>query len=122
MPTSTEGFQQCYNAGVAVVGGSQLIVATEVHANPSDQGAMLGLADQAEAACGEAAGEVLADAGFRSERDLAELERRGIDGQVATGREGRKAVRRHPASRPATRRMAKKLATPEGRKRCARRK
>ena len=62
MPTSTEGFQQCYNAGVAVDGGSQLIVATEVRANPSDQGAMLGLVDHAEAACGEAAGEVLADA------------------------------------------------------------
>lgn len=122
MPTSSEGFQQCYNAGVAVAGDGQLIVATEVRANPSDQGTMLGLVDQAEAACGEAAGEVLADAGFCNERDLAELERRGIDGYVATGREGREAVRKRPASRPATRRMAGKLATPEGRKRYARRK
>ena len=81
MPTSSEGFQQCYNAGVAVAGDGQLIVATEVRASPSDQGTMLGLVDKAEAVCGEAAGEVLADAGFRSERDLAELEKRGIDGQ-----------------------------------------
>ena len=122
MPTSSEGFQQCCNAGVAVAGDGQLIVATEVRANPSDQGTMLDLVDQAEAACGEAAGEVLADAGFCSERDLAELEERGIDGYVATGREGREAVRKRPASRPATWRMAGKLATPEGRKRYARRK
>ena len=122
MPTSSEGFQQCYNAGVAVDGDGQLIVATEVRANPSDQGTMLGLVDQAGATCGEAAGEVLADAGFCNERDLAELEKRGIDGYVATGREGRKAVRKSAASKPATRRMAEKLATPEGRKRYARRK
>ncbi len=111
MPTSSEGFQQCCNAGVAVASDGQPVVATEVRASPSDQGTMLGLVDQAEAACGEAAGEV-----------LAELEKRGIDGYVATGREGREAVRRHPASKPATRRMAGKLATPEGRKRYAQRK
>ena len=88
MPTSSEGFQQCYNAGVAVAGDGQLVVATEVRANPSDQGTMLGLVDQAEAACGEAAGEVLADAGFCNERDLAELEERGIDGQSRPGARG----------------------------------
>ncbi len=101
MPTSSEGFQQCCNAGVAVAGDGQLIVATEVRANPSDQGAMLGLVDQAEAACGEAAGEVLADAGFCNERDLAELEERGIDGQSRPDARGARpsASARRPSRR-----------------------
>ena len=60
MPTSAEGFQQCCNAGVAVAGDGQPVVATEVRA----------------------------DAGFRSERDLAELEERGIDGQSRPGARG----------------------------------
>ena len=41
MKTSTEGFQQCYNAQLAVEGENQLIVAAEVSANASDQGQML---------------------------------------------------------------------------------
>ena len=38
MKTSNDGFQQCYNAQVAVDGAHQLVVATEVTANASDQG------------------------------------------------------------------------------------
>ena len=38
MKTSNEGFQQCYNAQVAVDGDHQLVVATDVTANASDQG------------------------------------------------------------------------------------
>ena len=37
MKTSNDGFQQCYNAQVAVDGEHQLVVATEVTANASDQ-------------------------------------------------------------------------------------
>ena len=37
MKTSNDGFQQCYNAQVAVDGAPQLVVATEVTANASDQ-------------------------------------------------------------------------------------
>ena len=33
-------FQQCYNAQVAVEGEHQLVVATEVTANASDQGGL----------------------------------------------------------------------------------
>ena len=101
MPTSAEGFQQCCNAGVAVAGDGQPVVATEVRASPSDQGTMLGLVDKAEAVCGEAAGEVLADAGFCNERDLAELEERGIDGQSRPGARGAKpsAGARRPGRR-----------------------
>ena len=38
MKTSAEGFQQCYNAQVAVEGKNQLIVAVAVSSNASDQG------------------------------------------------------------------------------------
>ena len=46
MKTSAEGFQQCDNAQVAVDGEHQLIVATELTTNASDQGAMVGLLDE----------------------------------------------------------------------------
>ena len=50
-----------------------------------------------------------------------ELEARGIEGYVALGREGKKAVV-DPKKRPATDRMKKKLETETGRARYARRK
>ena len=46
MKTGAEGFQQCYNAQVAVDGEHQLIVATELTSNASDQGKMMGLLDE----------------------------------------------------------------------------
>ena len=122
MKTSAEGFQQCYNAQVAVDSDHQLIVATELTANASDQGAMVGLLDEIREEFDVQPGKVLADAGYCNERDLSELEARGIDGYVATGREGRKAVSRDPHRNPATQRMGKKLATSEGRKQYAQRK
>ena len=49
---------------------------------------------------------VLADAGYCNERDLTDLEERGIDGYVALGREGKQTATRdlkaHPAWRPQT--------------------
>ena len=48
MKTSAEGFQQCCNAQVAVDGEHQLIVATELTTNASDQGALVGLLDEVE--------------------------------------------------------------------------
>ena len=43
------------------------------------------------------------------------MESRGIDGYVAIGREGRKAVTVDPKTRPVTARMGQKLATAAGR-------
>ena len=40
MKTSNDGFQQCYNAQVAVDGDHQLVVATDLTANASDQGGL----------------------------------------------------------------------------------
>ena len=115
MKTSSEGFQQCYNAQVAVDGEHQLVVATEVTANASDQGGLLLLLDEVAETVGEQPETVLADAGYSNERDLADLETRGIDGYVSLGREGKKARTRDPEKNPATSRMAEKLSTPAGR-------
>ena len=115
MKTSQEGFQQSYNAQVTVEGANQLIVATEVTANGSDQGQMVAQLDQVQATYGESPQTVLADAGYRNERDLKELEARGIDGHVALGREGKKALETGDPSASATGRMAQRLGTTAGR-------
>ena len=122
MKTSQEGFQQCYNAQVAVEGGNQLIVATEVSSNASDQGWMVPLLDDVEATHGERPATVLADAGYCNERDLATLEERGVDGHVALGREGRRDVGVDAEKHPAKARMAAKLETDAGREQYAERK
>ena len=61
MKTSAEGFQQCYNAQVAVDGEHQLIVATELTSNASDQSAMVGLLDEVKDTFDEQPGRVLAE-------------------------------------------------------------
>ena len=122
MKTSQEGFQQCYNAQVAVEGGNQLIVATEVSSNASDQGHRVALLDAVETAHGECPKTVLADAGYCNEADLVTLEGRGVDGHVALGREGRRAVAADATKHPAKARMAAKLSTDAGRVQYAQRK
>ena len=121
MKTSQDGFPQCYNAQIVVDGGSQLIVTTAVSAHASDQGQLPQLLDAVQAHYGHAPTTVLADAGYRNEPDLLELETRRIDGYVALGREGKAASGRRPRS-AATQRMAHKLDTPQGQKIYAQRK
>ncbi len=122
MKTSSEGFQQCYNAQVAVEGANRLIVATGVSANAGDQGRMVPLVDGVEAAHGTRPGTVPADAGYCNEADLAALEARGVDGYVALGREGKRQVEADAEKHPAKARMAEKLATEAGRAQYAQRK
>ena len=122
MKTSAEGFQQCYNAQVAVEGDNQLIVATEVSSNASDQGRMVPLLDDVEATHGERPATVLADAGYCNEADLVTLEERGVDGHVALGREGRRDVAVDAGAYPAKARMAEKLETEAGAAQYAQRK
>ena len=122
MKTSSEGFQQCYNAQVAVDGEQQLVVATDVTANASDQGGLPLLLDAVAETVGEQPETVLADAGYGNERDLADLETRGIDAYVSLGREGKKARPRDPGRYPATNRMTEKLSKPAGRAAYAERK
>ena len=122
MKTSSEGFQQCYNAQVAVDGESQMIVATEVVQEASDHGQLDAMVERVEATTGGSPGEVLADAGYCSEEALVSLEERGVMAHVAVGREGRKTAEIDGTRRPATRRMAERMASAEGKMRYARRK
>ena len=122
MKTSNEGFQQCYNTQMAVDGDHQLIVATEVSAKASDQGQMMGLPEEVEETFEEKPKQVLADAGCCNETDLQALEARGVDGYVALGREGKRAVEVDGNQYPAKSRMGRKLASGAGRAEYARRK
>ncbi len=97
-------------------------VATEVEANASDQGRLVPMLDKVNDAFGVEPEVVLADAGYCNEADLATLERRGIDGHVALGREGKARAAVDPRTRPATCRMGEKLAGTRGRARYAERK
>lgn len=115
MKTSTEGFQQCYNAQAAVDAEHQLLVAADVTANASDQGRLPVLLDQVRERFDTQPESVLADSGYCNERDLADLETRGVDGYVAAGREDKAVTGRDLKKRPATGRMVEKLSAPTGR-------
>ncbi len=119
MKTSTEGFQQTYNAQAAVDSESRLIVAAEVSARSADAGQLLPMIEKAERNVGRRPDIVLADAGYASEDDFKALEGMAIDAYVSLGREGRKPPEQLA---PARRRMAQKLGTPEGRRTYANRK
>ena len=122
MKTSSEGFQQCYNAQMAVDGEHQIIVATQVGPQVNDQGQLVGLLDGVNETFGVEPAVVLADAGYCNEPDLLELENRGIDAHVALGREGKSRVAVDPARLPATHRMGEKLASLAGKAQYAQRK
>jgi transposase len=113
------GFEQCYNAQAVVEEGSQLIVAASLCNGAADGETLLPSVDAAAAALKQRPSEVLADAGFRSEANFAGLEQRGIRAYIALGREGGSAA---PGGGAATRRMAKRLASAQGRRRYGRRK
>ena len=122
MKTGSEGFQQCYNAQMAVDGEHRIIVAARVGPQASDQGQLVGMLDEINETFGVEPAVVLADAGYCNEPDLLELEDRGIDAHVALGREGKSQVAVDPARLPATHRMGEKLASPAGKARYAQRK
>ena len=122
MKTSNEGFQQCYNAQLVVDEAHQVIVATDVGTQANDQGRMLPLLDGMSEHLGVTPEVVLADSGYCNEADLAALERRGIDGHVALGREDKAQAAADPQTRPATHRMGEKLAGGPGRIQYAKRK
>lgn len=122
MKTSSEGFQQSYNAQVAVEGENQLVVGAGVTDSASDQGQLVPMVDAVAQQSGEVPEQVLADTGYCNERDLLELEEQGIDGYVAVGREGKTAPVVDEEKHPAKARMAAKLATEDGRRRYGRRK
>ena len=118
MKTSSEGFQQCYNAQMAVDGEHQIIVATQVGPQASDQGQLVGMLDEITERLGSSL-RWYWPMRATAEPDLLELEDRGIDAHVALGQV---PVAVDPARLPATHRMGEKLARPAGKARYAQRK
>jgi transposase len=116
-----KGFQQSFNAQVAVDGKSQLIVATMVTDCAADTDELIPMVELAMANTEQPVDRVLADAGYRSEANFAALENAGIDGYVPIGRQDKSAPTVKDDS-PATKRMQRKLRTKRGRARYRKRK
>ena len=109
MPTK-DGFQQCYNAQAAVDAGSQVIVAISVTEQTNDKKQLVPMLDQIKENTGRQATEVSADNGYCSDENLKAMNRRRINGYIATGRqkhEKKSATRSSKISRIAI--MTKKL-------------
>ena len=121
MKTSS-GYEQCYNGQIAVDADSRLIVAAEVTQSASDAEQLLPMVEKILEVTQESPGEVLADAGYRSEANLQGLEDKKIEGYVSLGREGKSGTVVTSPENPATSRMQEKLATEKGRKTYSRRK
>lgn len=87
MKNSTNGgFDQDYNAQVAVEHTSLLIVATTLSSHPTDQGEALPTVDAIPPALGRPPAAAL-DTGYFSTDNVIGLATRGIDPYIATGRE-----------------------------------
>ncbi len=108
----SKGFEQGYNAQVAVDKAHQLIVANGVTNSAADVDQLIPMVEQAMTNIDEPIGRLLADAGYRSESNFVELERAEIDGLVSVGKAGKKPA---DPTLQATARMKRKLATKRGR-------
>lgn len=89
MKTSGNGFQQCYNAQIAVDAQHQLIVGNAVGNNAADNEYLIPLIKQVRKNTCKTPKVLLADSGFRSEENFRALARRKIFGVIALGREGK---------------------------------
>lgn len=105
------GFDYCYNAHAAVDDTAHIIVAAELTNVGADSTRLPHLLDALERTVGECPGQVLADAGFRSEAVFEVLQGHPTELVVALGREGRKPGAIDPKRRPLTAAMAQKLQT-----------
>jgi hypothetical protein len=115
MKRGSSGFEQCYNAQIAVDETERIIVATHVTQSASDVQELEPLMDQIEEVMGEYPKKALADAGYRSESNFQGLENRNIQGFVVFGREANGQPKQPNASDEASVRMAKKMQSVRGR-------
>jgi transposase len=115
------GFEQCYNGQIAVDDTAQIIVANHLTQSAADVDQLMPVIVEAYACTGQCPEAVLADAGYKSEENLAELEACGIDGYISLGREGKLAAEPNPKA-VATKRMKGKLATKASKDRYRKRK
>jgi len=86
MKSSRAGFEQAYNAQVAVDQASLLIVAQTLSNHPNDQREAVPTIDAIPAALGRPPAGAL-DTGYFSAQNVAALMARGIEPYIATGRE-----------------------------------
>ena len=87
MKNSTDGgFNQHYNVQVAVDQESLLILANTLSNHPNDYGEAIPTLDAIPAKLGKPEAAAL-DNGYFSESNITEMEARGIDSYIATGRE-----------------------------------
>ena len=77
---------QGYNAQIAVDGHAQIIVAEAITNQAPDTEHLPIMLDRVIENCGQVPEAFTADAGYFSERNVAECERRGIDAYIAVGR------------------------------------
>ena len=119
---SKQSFEQCYNAQAVVEEGNQLIVAQEVGQNAADNGSLAPLLDQVKKNTGCKPRRVLADAGYKGEKNCQALEKRKIRGFVAQGRESQQGEAPADSAGPASRRMVKRLKEQRGKRQYRRRK
>jgi transposase len=84
--SSSAGFEQAYNAQVAVDQDNFFIVACSLSNHPNDQAEVAPTLDALPAALGAPAAAAL-DNGFFSAQNIAALEERHIEPYIATGRE-----------------------------------
>ena len=111
------GFDYSYNAQTAVDETAHIIVAAEVVNTGSDVQQLPMVLAAVKTHTGSAAGQVLADAGYRSEAVMAELATTQPDTElvIALGREGKILAKPRDARRyPHTVAMAAKFETEQG--------
>lgn len=108
------GFEQSYNAQACVDEANQIIVAVGLTNCAADNTQLIPMVEATEATVEDLPQQVLADSGYRSESNFAQLEKKNIDGVIALGREGKADVAPISEANQATRRMKAKLETTEG--------
>ena len=84
--SNNDSFDQHYNVQAAVDQDSRLIVGNTVSNHPNDKGEAIPTVDAIPAAAGKPQAAAL-DNGYFSPTNIEELERRGIDPYIATGRD-----------------------------------
>jgi transposase len=120
--STNNGYDQHYNAQVAVTQDTMLIVATSLSNHPNDKREAEPTLDALSPKLGQPEGAAL-DAGFFSEYNILALEQRNIEPYIATGREPHyksvdtllgKVPAEPPADASPKEKMAYKLATEIG--------
>jgi hypothetical protein len=118
---------QGYNCQAAVDGDHQVIVAIGVSNQPPDVEHLETMLVQTIANTGQAPKTFIGDAGYRSEDNVAQCHKRGVDPDIATGRQkhGKPPPPIHgplPRNSDEKGKMARKLRNQKGREIYARRK